>query len=144
MLYPAVIPVDGVDGMTAAVIAWLNNPASNARIRLYTNVYTPVPASVPGSFVEASFGGYAPMPLGAPVELPILPGGRVIWQWPMVTWTATGGGLPVMVHGMYVTFLDPLTSAVRVGWAQRFQSAQGLWAAGQTVRFTLSLGGREC
>lgn len=144
MLYPAVLPTDGATGMLDTLIQWLNNPLSSFRVHLYANAYSPVAASVPASFTDPVFGGYSPLtPLG-PTALPTTPGGRVIWQWPQSVWTATGPGLPVICWGFWTSFTDPISLATRVGWAQRFQSPQGLWLAGQTIKLALSLGGKQC
>jgi hypothetical protein len=144
MLYPAILPTDGAIGMLDALINWLRLPASASLVHLYTNNYVPIAGTVLASFTEATFGGYSSMGLGIPTQLPVSPDGRAAWVWPQSIWTANGVNLPTIVYGYWVDFLDPLTAGRRVGWAQRFQSAQGLWALGQTIRFTLSFGAKQC
>jgi hypothetical protein len=144
MQYPATIPVDGVVGAMDALINYLMSTPAQFRVRLYANLYTPAQNSVLASFTEPTFAGYAPLYPGTPTQSPPTPGGRAIWTWPQSVWTASGAGLPAMCFGFFTTMVDPLTSTVRVLWAQRFQSAQAVYASGQTIQFTLSLGNREC
>lgn len=144
MEFPSILPTDGASGMMAAVVQWLQNPLSASRVHLYQNDYVPTAAAVPASFTEPVAAGLGPIPMGVPTVLPIGPGGRVIYQWPQSVWTASGAGLPQIVFGYWVSFLDPVSMVSRVGWAQRFQSQQGLWTPGQTVKLMLSLGGKMC
>jgi hypothetical protein len=143
MLYPAVMPADGVIAAMDVLSWYLQRPAAAALVHLYMNVLTPTPATIVGDFVEATAGGLAGQFPGIPTQVPITPYGRSVWLWPRTVWTSTGPGLPQICYGYWLDYLDPLTSARRLGWCQRFQTAVGVFAAGQTVSFTLSLGGQQ-
>jgi hypothetical protein len=127
------------------LLAWsLANGHNNCRVHLFANDYQPDANTVLASFIELSGAGYLPKPTGNPTNLGVDLTRRDVWQFPDLIWTATGVGLPVIAYGYWVDFLDPLTGGTRVLWAQKFQAAQALWLAGQTIRFALSWGGKQC
>lgn len=68
---------------------------------LYTNNHTPALGDAFAAYTEATFGGYAQVPLASPVS-----GGVTAdiakQTFAPVTFTATGSGLPVTVYGYFI------------------------------------------
>ena len=141
------LPVVTNDGLIGYMdlLGWsLANGGNNCRVHLFSNNYLPDFGTVLVSFVEMVGAGYTPLPTGNPINLGIDLLRRDVWQFPELTWTALGIGLPVAAYGYWVDFLAPITLATRVLWAQRFQSPQVMRLAGDTIKFALSWGGRQC
>lgn len=143
LLYPPVIPDQGVEAFMDIVIAAIRNGGLTSRVHLFQNWYTPNRLTTPALFVEATFGGYGAQVLGQPLPGNFTPAGLQPWTWPMSTWTATGAGLPQAIYGFWVDAVDPITNQPRVLWTQSFVNPVVLVAAGNPVKFTLSLGGRQ-
>lgn len=138
------IPYDGLNGFADIIMSYLQRPAAVARVHLFANSYTPNVLTVVGDFTESAAVGLGPIPLPAPINRGVDEGAKDVWEFPTVNWTATGLGLPAVVYGMWVDCLDPITAGTRVLWAQRFVSPVALVAAGDQVKFTLSLGFNQC
>lgn len=143
LLYPPVIPDQGVQAFMDIVISAIRGGGLVSRVHLFQNWYTPNRLTTLVPFVEATFGGYGAQVLGQPFAGNLTPEGLQPWTWPMSTWTATGAGLPQAIYGFWVDVLDPITLTTRVLWTQRFVAPVVLVAAGNPVQFTLSLGGRQ-
>lgn len=86
------------------VAAFLALDGGAWRVNLYTNVYTPVPTSVPGDFTSATYAGYAAQPTGG-WGSPVIDGlgnarcpGLTSLSWQPTAMTA----LPQTCHGWYV------------------------------------------
>lgn len=115
--------------------AWISGVApSNLSVHLYQNNYTPVDASVLGSFTEATFSGYADqaVTLGTAVEV----GNKAkTTDISAHLFTHNGGATANTIYGYYV---KDDTSGVLV-WAERFGSSQIMINNGDRITLTLEL-----
>lgn len=99
-------------------------------IKLYQNDFVPGPDSVLGDFTVATFTGYATSaeiawagPVNADDGTPELVGQRLIF-------TATDAAEPNTIYGYYA-----LDSGGALLWAERFDEAQNVSIAGDSVIF---------
>lgn len=129
----------GKIGFMAAIMSQLRSGANNAKVKLFTNNYTPLASSVLADFTEATFGGYVALATPTAADAGVIPGGLDNWIFGALTWTASGAGLPITIYGYWVQFDNPITLAPTLLWAQRFDTPQALIAAGNTISFVLSL-----
>lgn len=101
-------------------------------IRLYSNNYVPVAASVAGSFTEVVGGGYAAKPLTF-ANWVIASGAPSTASYPAQTWTFTGPtNAPGNVYGYYVT----RDSDGLLLWAERFVAVPFVPVAGSVITVT--------
>jgi hypothetical protein len=130
---------------TAAVQTW-SDLATWALIQagvapqasLYTNDYQPDSTTTLAMFLSPIAAGLGPIALPPPVFAGLNACGRARWNWGSVTWTAFGGGLPVLVFGYYVWCTDPITGLPALLWAQRFPNAFGFVNPGDQLTVPLS------
>lgn len=87
------------------------------RTKLFQNNFTPGPATVIGSFTEATFSGYALANLSNPVTAAALDAqGRAFTLWDLVTWTKNGA-TGNTIYGYWVE-----DGASNLLWCERFDS----------------------
>lgn len=83
--------------------AWLNDPANNVKLRLYSNNYTPVHTSLFANFTECSFVGYvAKTPNFGAAFLNIASQAEI--DAAAETWTFTAGAGTTTIFGIYLTY----------------------------------------
>jgi hypothetical protein len=87
----------------------------NLKLCLFQNNYTPIEASVEGSFTVATFTGYADQTLTAS-SWTVTPGDPSSCAYPQCTFTSTAGSQNQSIYGYY---LLQVTSGKLV-WAERF------------------------
>jgi len=138
------IPQNGKAAMLRTVMVAIKNGANAAKVHLFENDYTPVLTSMVGDFVECSVGGMSVMPLPQATEQPLLASGPANWIFDLVTFTPSGVGLPGLVYGYWVDFLEPSTATTMLLWAQRFDSPQAIVTVADKVEFTPNLAGTQC
>lgn len=86
-------------------------------VRLYANDYTPVAASVLGSFTEAAWLGYFRETINrATWGAPVIVGGKASSTYGTVFEWTNNSGASVTVFGYYI--VNPATAKVQ--WAERF------------------------
>lgn len=101
-------------------------------IRLYSNNYTPIGASVAGSFTEVVGGGYASLPLIF-AGWAIVPGTPSAASYAAQTWNFTGPtNAPGNIYGYYVT----RDSDGLLMWAERFPVVPFVPIAGSVITVT--------
>jgi hypothetical protein len=77
--------------------------AATLRVRLYVNNYTPVPGSVYLNFTEASWGGYANVPItSGDLSFNGIVGNRAVFLFDPVAFLNSSGS-PVTTYGYYVS-----------------------------------------
>lgn len=138
-----VIPDAGNVTFMTALLLQLKSGANDAKVHLYTNNLAPVRETVLTDFTEAVAAGLEALATPAAVDVGINAAGVDVWTFSPLTWSAGGSGLPVVVYGYYVDWLNPITLQRQLWWAQKFDVPQALTGAGQTVSFTLSIGGDQ-
>lgn len=108
-------------GKTANQKIWTGEKAlPTLTIRLFQNNYTPVAASVLGSFTVATFTGYAGIDLANPVTQAALDASnRAVTFWDLVEWTKNGA-TGNTIYGYFVVDDDN-----NLLYAERFES--GAW-----------------
>lgn len=144
LAFPALIPADGVTANMEILLAAINGGGLMSQVGLWTNNIVPSDTTTYGNFVLATAAGLLAVALGVGTFQTTDAYGRSIWQWPQNVFTAAGGGLPQIAYGYVVSYVSPLSNLRRVGWCQKFQNPQVCNLAGDQIKFTLSLGGRQC
>ena len=125
----------GNQGEQIALEALVNKTAPQTLVlRLYTNDYTPVEASVEGSFTEASGNGYAAINLTPASNWAVTPGAPTDAAFPQQVFTFTG---PLgNVFGYYIT---QVTSGKHV-WGERFTDGPyNIVNNGDQIKITLHI-----
>lgn len=128
-----VVPdVGEIQSLTELVAAW----GGDLVVDLYQNDYTPVAASVVGSFTVATFSGYAQEALAGGAVNPAVDGdSRAFATWDEVEFTHNGGGTSNSVYGYYVR-----DGGGNLLWAERFDAAPIAMAnSGDQLRFVPKL-----
>lgn len=144
MTYFAEIPDDGVVGFMNVLMFSIQGGRLSSKVHLFQNDFVPTRSSTVASFVESTAGGMASQPLSTPASWGFDTDHREIWFFPQTIFTATGPGLPAALYGYWVDFTDPMTATKRVLWYQRFNNPRAAVAAGNTVKFVMSVGGKQC
>jgi len=139
-----VIPQAGLIAMGDLVIWAMQQPAVAPQCQLYINEYVPTASSTLASFTITTAGGLGAQSLGVPTNLGIDHWGRADWQWPTLTYTATGTGLPILVWGYVVSCTDPITGMPAILWAQRLPTGFGFVAPGDSLPLVLRLSLGQC
>lgn len=101
------------------------------RVRLFVNDHIPAHSDTNATYTEASFPGYAPVPLTAWSAGLVV---NSLWgiHHPQVLFTLSTSGGPYLVYGYYVT-----AAPARLLWAQRDPAAPiSLANAGDTYPIT--------
>jgi hypothetical protein len=102
-------------------------------LRLYTNNYTPVEASLVGNFTEAAGFGYSSVSL-TPASWTTTPGNPTTAAYPQVTFTFTGA--LGNVYGYYIT----QTTSGLLMWAELFTDGPyNIVNNGDQIKITLNL-----
>jgi hypothetical protein len=133
-----VIPYDGKIGINTVLLGQLMSGGLTAFVRLYQNNYVPVAGTLNSDFVECTWPGYAGQPTPAAVDQGINGLGQDVWQFGPTTFGPATGTPSQVVYGYWVEFVDPVSHAKRVWFAQQFDVPFGVTAAGQTVGFTMT------
>lgn len=139
-----VIPNDGSKAFMDVLVYSIQGGRLNSKIHLFQNDVTPDSTFTLASFVECIAGGMGNQPLSVPTDQGFDPSGRDIWYFPETIFTATGSNLPAVIYGYWVDFTDPITATTRVLWCRRFTTPQAILSAGNTIKFMLSFGGKQC
>lgn len=115
--------------------AWVLEIGGTLLLHLFKNNYTPVAASVLGSFTEADYSGYADQSpsFGSSVTT----GGKgTITDSSARVFTVTAGGVSNTIYGYYVT-ANPGGGGEVLLWAQRFDASQSMSSIGDSISITL-------
>lgn len=139
-----VIPAAGVQTWSDLAMWALTLPGVNPKVSLFTNFYQPTQQSVLTDFTAPTAPGLAARALPAAIRGGTNPCARATWTWPVVTFTAGGGGLPVMIWGYYVYCTDPLTNVTALLWAQRLVTAFAFTVAGDALPIPLAVSFGQC
>lgn len=90
-------------------------------VHLFVNDHEPAPADTVSAYLEATFSGYAPVPL-VRADWTISPGEPGVARAPKQTWVVSVTGALQGIYGYYFTRAD--TGALR--WVERWTVAQGV------------------
>lgn len=129
------------DGLEAAcnALADLAHDGGGAAewvVHLYKNNFTPLEGSVLGSFTEADFSGYAPLPIGAFGAAVYAFGRATALGVAPLTWTNTTGAVGNDVYGVFVTN----AAGTVLQFAERAPAAPiDMQTAAQVMSYTPSL-----
>lgn len=144
---PAWLPVVSAEGMQtwSDLAIWaLQFIQSGAEVALFTNFYQPQSDSTYANFILATAAGVGPQTLPAAVSKGINPAGRALWKWPVVTFTASGAGLPELIWGYVVSCIDPFSGQRQMLWAQRLVNSFGFVNPGDALPIPLALSLGQC
>ncbi len=103
------------------------------KLKLYSNNYTPIEASVEGDFTEAAGFGYAEVSL-TPGSWVVTPGNPTSAAFPQQTFTFTGA--LGNVYGYYIV----QTTSGKIMWAEKFTDGPyNIVNNGDQIKITLSI-----
>ena len=139
-----VVPTAGVQTWADLAMWALRLPGVVGQVSLYTNEYQPVGSTTLADFDTPSAPGLQTQNLGIPIRGGINPGGRSIWTWPLNTFVAAGGGLPVQIWGYYVSCTDPWTGQPALLFAQKFINSFGFINPGDSLPVPLATSFGQC
>jgi hypothetical protein len=71
-------------------------------VHLVQAYFAELDTMIPGDFTEATYDGYAPLPLVYSGMEPLDPGGKQVGDYATLTWTCTGSTFPNVIYGYYV------------------------------------------
>lgn len=117
-------------------MAWIlaQFTAQGLHLHLYKNNYTPVDASVLGSFTEADFSGYSAAVPSMGTQAEVANKCQVVDAMPR-NFTHNGGGTSNTVYGYYVT----KDVGPDLLWAERFSAPVSMAASGDNIQITLKI-----
>lgn len=139
-----VIPYCGRAGFADLAVGSLRAGANSSRVSIFGNDFWPTDSSTLANFVGLTATGLTSQPLPATTTFGFNAGGRAIWQFATINFTAAGSGLPAVGYGYWVDCIDPITSTRVLLWYQRWDQPFAWLAPGNNYPLNLSLGGTQC
>jgi len=133
LVVPNVAEVTLLQGLVDALL-------DGGELRLFASNHTPVAADTLSTYsaIQASFGGYAGITLNSWSAVFLNGSDEAETDEIVRTFTASGSGLPQTIYGAYV-----VDSNGDLAYAELFQNAVTLSAAGHTVNFQPVFTGRS-
>lgn len=141
MAHP-LLTYEGYSGLMGACVAAIAAGANGSRVRLWQNDYTPTRLTLWYDFVEATFAGYAPIPVSAAIDKGVTALMIDVWEFAKVKFVMTALP-PQVVYGYWIDFVNPLTSIRQSLWCKRFDAPFLFNAIGVSLPLTLTPGFRQ-
>jgi hypothetical protein len=137
-----ILTYEGYSGLMGACVAAIASGANGSRVRLYGNDFNPTRLTLWHDFTEASFPGYAAIPVPAAIDQGITALMMDVWDFAKVTFTMSSTPAQV-VYGYWIDFSNPLTHLRQSLWCKRFDAPFLFNAAGVALPLTLTPGFRQ-
>ncbi len=139
----AVIPDTGLQGIvTALMVSLAGNP--NCTLHLFQSNTICNDSTVLSDFTEATFQGYASIPLPAATDQGVTIGHVDVWYYAPVSFLSSGpANIPQTVYGYWIQWYDAGLGVPLLCWCEAWGAPFAFTAFPQTLSFSLSLGAAQ-